>query len=167
MPQHTREELGRKLLYDIAIGKEAAAHKLIDEGAWLNVKDTDGGIALHKAAAAGRTGILNTLLARTSALDPKDDAGYTPLMYAARLGKTDAVASLLKAGASITARNAIGQSVLDLAKEGGDLRIISMIVDVDVEGRRKLADEWKDAAMHVDHQVTVSKPLQLKIGPKF
>jgi uncharacterized protein len=167
MPQLTREELGRKLLYDIATGDVDNALSLIDAGAWLTVKDGEGRVALHMAALCNHTDILNVLLTQVSDPDPKDDKGNTPLMDAATMGHSVIVSSLLGAGASITTRNADGKSALDFAKDSGYLDIISMIVDVQAEAQRKLAETWNTVATHVDHEVAVSKPLQLKAWPKL
>ncbi|MES2117282.1 MAG: ankyrin repeat domain-containing protein [Pseudomonadota bacterium] len=75
---------------------------LLGKGAAVN---QPGWTALHYAAAANSTDIINVLLERHAAIDAPSPSGLTPLMLAAREGQEAAVALLLERGADATLKD--------------------------------------------------------------
>jgi len=81
----------------------------------------DGSEAMTAAAAAGRTDIVEALLARRYPVDARDPQGLTPLLAAAVEGRTAAVERLAALGADATARDKDGRGIAELmqARRGG------------------------------------------------
>jgi uncharacterized protein len=75
---------------------QPAVLTLLGKGAAVN---QPGWTALHYAAAANSTDIINLLLERHAAIDAPSPSGLTPLMLAAREGQEAAVQLLLARGA--------------------------------------------------------------------
>jgi ankyrin repeat protein len=71
--------------------------------------------------------ISEALLQAGCDVNAADSNGFTPLMYAARYRRYSAVRLLLIGGANINAREKGGKTALDIAKTGGDQRIISLL----------------------------------------
>ncbi|KAG5680455.1 hypothetical protein PVAND_009963 [Polypedilum vanderplanki] len=71
----------------------------------VNKPDNEGNSALHFAAQAGQTDIVNMLLTKCKGIniDAKNNLGFTPLMKAALQGRTKTAKLLLFAGASAIA----------------------------------------------------------------
>jgi ankyrin repeat protein len=96
-------------------GATGSVRLLLERGA-----DPDHG-ALHAAAAAGRAGIVRTLLGAGAAVDRRDpDTGRTPLHAAVdsapRADAPEVVRVLLEAGADVEATTADGASALDISQ---------------------------------------------------
>lgn len=82
-------------------GDAEGIEELLDSGADLNFKDTDGRTALHVAACQGRPAVAEILLRKGAKVDPEDRWGSTPLADAIHY-KNDEVAKLLeKYGAKV------------------------------------------------------------------
>lgn len=67
----------------------AATQWLIDAGADVNQANDTGDTALHAAAAAGMTQLIQLLADRGASLDAKNQAGLTPLALTMPRGRTD------------------------------------------------------------------------------
>ncbi|GAB4820862.1 hypothetical protein N2152v2_007908 [Parachlorella kessleri] len=79
---------------------------LLDHGATASVRDEDGGVALHDAAAGGYTNICLMLLdADAACVNMRDDEGDTPLHNAARGGHEEVARLLVARGADATLKN--------------------------------------------------------------
>jgi ankyrin repeat protein len=85
----------------------------------LIARDADvnkpGWTPLHYAASAGKTAVLQLLLAHHAYIDAESPNGSTPLMMAAMYGSAETVRVLLAAGADSALRNSRGLSALDFA----------------------------------------------------
>ncbi|HSP92020.1 MAG TPA: ankyrin repeat domain-containing protein, partial [Vicinamibacterales bacterium] len=88
-------------------------------GVDLAARTERGGTLLHDAAGGGSVAIVGELLSRTFAVNDADRDGWTPLHNAAYMARLDVVKALIAAGASVDARNALGQSAWNLAREHG------------------------------------------------
>ena len=97
-----------------------AVRYLVESGANLNGRATEGFTALHLSAAHGRTENIRLLLRKGADVNVLSDKGWTPLLLATKRGQIGAVQVLRCAGA-LDGRNKDGQSPLDLAKERDDL----------------------------------------------
>ncbi len=80
--------------------------------------DGEGRGALHLAAQAGHSAIVQTLLDSGAGVDARDATQTTPLMLAAQGGHRDAIDALLESHADISARNGNGHDALRHAVEG-------------------------------------------------
>jgi len=89
---------------------------LLERGADLMAKDEKGRTALHLAAAAGRTKVVEFLLSRGAEIDARDSQGRTPLMLAASRGRKQTVKLLLDKGADPNAVDQEGNRPLELAR---------------------------------------------------
>ena len=69
---------------------------LLDRGADLNAKDSDGWTALIKASAGGHAEVVRVLLAKGADMSPTDSAGRSAWTYAA-LGRHEAIAEMFRA----------------------------------------------------------------------
>lgn len=73
---------------------------LLDLGADVSAKTTNGLTVLHIAADAGVYGLIERLVALGAGLDERDHLGQTPLYLAAAQGYRFTVRALLKSGAN-------------------------------------------------------------------
>ena len=92
---------------------------LLDLGAKVDRRDTQGRTSLHWAALTGEKQYLEFLLEKGADINAPDGEGDTPLHVAARHGREDIAALLLTHGADVSARNRKGQTPLMLAEEKG------------------------------------------------
>lgn len=118
-------------------------HRAIDNGhitlmnGLLNRDDVNPSIA----DATGRTPLLAAarhrsikmedvvvyLIAGGADVNRADNEGWTPLMGAASKGRAVAVTALIEAGADVHARNAVGKSALDYAREDGNGEVEALL----------------------------------------
>jgi ankyrin repeat protein len=166
MTVHSRDALGRKLLYDLSQGNMREAFNLLAQGAWLNVANGSGAVALHVAASMGETEMVAAIIDQGADVNRRDKAGSTALMYAAENGHAATVETLLRSGADFASRNNTEQSALDLAKAGNHFLVASILGDALSAQRQKTEEEWKYVPVEAGRDITVSKPIQFKLGPK-
>lgn len=95
------------------------AQALLDRGARIDTV-LRGACALHFAAKAGFTGVMEVLLANGAPVDARSEKGETPLFYALKAGpRADMVKSvelLLVHGADPTVEDKLGKSPLGIAR---------------------------------------------------
>ena len=100
-------------------GLDALFMRMAGMGVDLAPRSERGGTLLHDAAGGGSVAIVAELLARKFAVNDVDRDGWTPLHNAAYMARLDAVKALVSGGADIDARNVLGQSAWNLARENG------------------------------------------------
>ncbi|KAM0513230.1 hypothetical protein ACHAPE_008078 [Trichoderma viride] len=91
---------------------------LLDLGADVSAKTTNGLTVLHIAADAGINGLIERLAVLGAGLDERDHLGRTPLYLAAAQGYRYTVRALLKSGANARIRDQAGVSPLKRVSEG-------------------------------------------------
>ncbi|MFW2457490.1 ankyrin repeat domain-containing protein [Methyloversatilis discipulorum] len=107
-------------------GHQRAVEWLIERGASLNPPDKTWS-ALHYAAFAGKTRIVDLLLRNGAKLDARAPNLATPLMMAVREGNEGIVKALVDAGASTTAVSDRGENALAWALRYNRLKIATLV----------------------------------------
>ena len=109
---------------------------LLDNGADVNLRDKQGRIALHWAAAAGQKPIVEMLIARGSNVNARtdsigtekeEDSAWTPLHRACEKGHKDIAEILITNGANINAKTKRGKTALSLAKKNGHEQVVELL----------------------------------------
>jgi ankyrin repeat protein/tetratricopeptide (TPR) repeat protein len=93
----------------------------------LTWKDEKNRTALHVAAAAGATSVVEYLLGLHANMNSRDKAGLTPILAAAAKGRAEAVELFVSRGADINDRGGQSNTLLDLAEAAKDERTITML----------------------------------------
>ncbi len=88
------------LQFALLTGESAFAGALIDEGAELNIKNSQNLSALHLAAFLNNKDITEKLLKKGALIDLKGNAGYTPLHIASEMDHLSVAKMLLTGGAN-------------------------------------------------------------------
>lgn len=110
-----------------------AVEALLVKGAQVN---NDGWTALHYAAAAGETEIVELLVKKSAEVDATSPNMTTPLMMAAGSGNIYTVKALLDSGADLNLANEQGLTAIDFAKRGSHQDIFEGLMY-----RKKMAEK--------------------------
>ncbi len=103
--------------------------KQIESGANVNAVDQKTGYtALHTAAEAGNTEIMQGLLDHGADIEAKTFQGHTPLMLAAQAGQTEAVRMLLERNPSLDSTTTRTETALYFAAKSGFTEIVEMLL---------------------------------------
>lgn len=112
----------------IARGDDAAALKLIDEGADINEKDPGAGASpLHYAVMKGRLPMIKLLIARGADVGSRTRTGTTPLHTAVLYSRLEAARLLIDAGADVNAQSATGTTPLKLAEAANNAKMAELL----------------------------------------
>src|SRR6478735_1619224 len=87
------------LIWAVSEGYHDIAVTLIEAGADLNARNSDGNTALLRAACENRAELASVLIKVGAELDLQNNDGYSALILAERRGNTAVVDSLQAAGA--------------------------------------------------------------------
>ncbi|HEY1898735.1 MAG TPA: ankyrin repeat domain-containing protein [Steroidobacteraceae bacterium] len=112
----------------VQAGNDAAALKMIDAGADVNVPQGDGATALDWAAYRLDTSLIKVLLQHHADPNAMNSFGSAPLIEAIKANNVELVEMLLNAGAHADAPNADGQTALMLAARIGALPIAKLLL---------------------------------------
>ena len=96
-------------------GHSTSIEVLIQHGADVNIKNSNGNTALIQAADNGRLTSVDILLQHCADANIQNDSGYTALVYAANANHSDCVNMLLQNNADVNLKNSSGQTAYDLA----------------------------------------------------
>jgi ankyrin repeat protein len=128
--------------------------------------DHNAQIDLFKAAAMGRTGLIEAILKRDpSLIDSPDDQGRTALFHAARNNRLAAVKLLVERGADVNRSDAVGIAALHrtsqecsdeliqyLIDHGADAHLCCYVACGDEAGTRRMLARNPDAAHEIFYE---------------
>ena len=124
---------GRTPLHRAACnGHTTMVDMLLEKGANIEAKDTNGVTPLYWASHEGHTGTAEALLAKGADIEAKDNDGFTPLHRASFQGHTGTMTALLDSGADTSLKNKAGETAHDLAYEtvADDAALMTRLVPV-------------------------------------
>lgn len=98
--------------------------RLLDEGADVNVKRSDGNSALMLASYAGHFYTVRLLVEKGAEINAKNESGFTALMIAASASHADIVEFLIEKGADVNAKNNNGATALLCGSESGSIEVV-------------------------------------------
>ncbi|HXC59296.1 MAG TPA: ankyrin repeat domain-containing protein [Steroidobacteraceae bacterium] len=105
-----------------------AALKLIESGADVRAKLSDGTTALHYAAHAGNQELANRLINAGALVNARNDYGSTPMQEAAERGDAALIRALLKAGADANTANDEGETALMTVARTGNVEAAKLLI---------------------------------------
>jgi ankyrin repeat protein len=108
-------------------GLDRMAKRLVQAGAPVNARDSDGSTVLHLAVREESVGVVEVLLANGADLHAREMDGETALHIAAIGGNVDLVKLLLKAGARVNAVDHGGATALHEAAFMGFRRVARIL----------------------------------------
>jgi ankyrin repeat protein len=110
-------------------GDLPVVRRLLDLGASVHMLDGEPWSLLDAAVHNNRPELAQLFLERGADVNQVDKNGYTPLLLAASIdfGDTTMIELLIKAGARLDVRNPEGKTSLDLAREYGHTRFVSIL----------------------------------------
>lgn len=94
----------------------------------LNAKDGNGNSALHLAVQAGRTAIVNLLLADDADTNLQNNKRETPLHLAAALNNVEILARLIRHGTDVTLANHNGSTPIHIAARNGHTEVLRYLL---------------------------------------
>ncbi|KAI4215997.1 MAG: hypothetical protein LQ351_001493 [Letrouitia transgressa] len=126
-------------------GLQTILETLLEQGADISAKDSNGENALHKAAKGGHKAVVKVLLDRGANVMAEDKSGWTALHKAATSGSDEVVILLLRSGATISS-GVDGRTALHFAAEFGSEQIASALLgegaDVSATAVPDFGDTW-------------------------
>mmetsp|Transcript_43750 Transcript_43750/g.72710 ORF Transcript_43750/g.72710 Transcript_43750/m.72710 type:complete len:200 (+) Transcript_43750:32-631(+) len=140
LPVDTPGEDGDSALHiGCLYGQKAVVEECLRRGASVTARDEDSSTPLHDACAGGYYEIAKLLVDHGALVDAQDNDGESPLHLAAN-GGHGAVAEFLlthakqmdrnAAARMLFSKNALGQTPLDLAREGDDPTLVQRLQSV-------------------------------------
>ncbi|XP_028413368.1 2-5A-dependent ribonuclease-like [Dendronephthya gigantea] len=110
---------------------------LVEKGADVNGKDTDGCTALRSAVTEGKQEMVNYLVENHADINNKDTNGWTVLHYAVSEGTLGMVKYLVDHSADVNGKSAQGWTVMHYAVTEGTLEMVKYLVKhhADINGK--------------------------------
>ncbi len=128
--QSLPKSLNHDLLYAVQNGDTAAIQALLDKGADINGRNSNGNAALVLAALMNRLEVVKYLLNRGPNVNGIGQDGFTPLIAAAqddrRLPMTKV---LLDAGANLNVQDNYGETALERAANNGQTETVRLLLE--------------------------------------
>ena len=119
----------KELINAVTNGNIKLVNELIQAGANVNAKNSNGVTALMAASQDGHLDCIDILLSNGADVNAKDNRGRTALMFASFSGLTHKCMEMLLArGADVNAKNNTGITALMLACREGHISCIKMLV---------------------------------------
>ena len=140
---------GRTPLHRAACnGHTTMVDMLLEKGANIEAKDTNGVTPLYWASHEGHTGTAEALLAKGADIEAKGNDGWTPLCRASHGGHTGTAEALLAKGADIEAKDNDGFTPLHRASFQGHTGTMTALLDsgADTSLKNKAGETAHDLA---------------------
>ncbi len=93
------------------------AKDYVKRGKKLDIRGSNGGTALHIAAAKSFMRLADFLLDHSVDVNLRDNDGHSPIFFAVRTGSIEMVELLIKRGADLHVKNKFDITLLDIAKD--------------------------------------------------
>jgi ankyrin repeat protein len=152
---HTEKEYGRTALHAVTLlGCESIASMLIDEGAGVNLQDSEGCTALHMAIVGNHPELVNRLLNKGARTDIQDDDEWTALHFVARFSDKEIATKVLSKGARdvINVKDKHGWIALHVAsRQGNEVVVKALLGDEMIRSRLEInaKDNDDNTALHL------------------
>jgi ankyrin repeat protein len=143
-------------LFVATMSSDSDALALIEQGAVLNMANSEGVTTLMSAAAEGSTKIVEAMLksGRDVALNAQDHHGWTALMTAVHRDQPAVVRLLLEAGADMSVKDKMGRDVFFYGRENGAAHALLL--------RAIVTKEFARDATPTENPAVPARPLKLK-----
>lgn len=134
----------------------SAVRTLVEQGADVNVPESDGTTALHWAAYWDDGASVDMLLRAGARVNAANDLGVTPLWAACENGSAATAHRLLQVGASPNAALVSGETLLMTAARTGSAEVVRLLLAnaADVNGKERARGQtalmWAVAQKHPD-----------------
>ena len=102
---------------------------LLEAGANVNARDTNGNTALAIAVRNGHVGVIQLLLDHDADINAKNNNGNTVLIEESSFGHLETIKLLLENGVDINAKNKKGETALIEAAKHGRVKIASYLLE--------------------------------------
>mmetsp|Transcript_9721 Transcript_9721/g.41684 ORF Transcript_9721/g.41684 Transcript_9721/m.41684 type:complete len:251 (-) Transcript_9721:408-1160(-) len=138
------EKVARILLDKLAIDSgDAAVRKLVRAGTSSNIT------ALHYAAGRGNVMLIQMLAQAEAKINAGDKYGNTPLFRAVGKNHNEAASLLISLGADVERENKAGDTVMHIACENGNDRIVRQLIDLNGMELLEVQNEDKKTPLDV------------------
>jgi len=118
----------KPLILAVEFGKENLVRALLDEGADIETKDSQGTTPLIKAAEASRKEETKILLWKKANINATNNKGETPLIAAIKSGSEEIASLLLASGVDMECKDHDGETPLMIAAKMGLLDVVKEMV---------------------------------------
>ena len=123
----TQRELSAELFEAVHLGYMPIVVDLVSRGANVNYINGRRETPMHGAASRGHLHIVKYLRARGAHLNPRTVENWIPLHHAFRFGHEHVANYLLANRAPLYFRTRTGQTVFDIAKSTGNVRMMNLL----------------------------------------
>ena len=110
-------------------GHEAVVRLLLENGAGVDVKSSNGRTALNEAAAGGHEAVVRLLLENGAGVNVRDRSGRVALHWMAASGHEAVVRLLLENGAGVDVQGNDGATALYRAAENGYEAVVQLLLE--------------------------------------
>jgi len=128
-PDDFKKCFSTPLILATRLGQLESIKCLVDDGADINLQDSDGKTALHYAASDEHSDVMKELLDNKADVNSRDKNGSTPLHYAAGNGHLIAVKTCLKYGADVNMVDNDNTTALHSASSHGHSDVMKELLD--------------------------------------
>ena len=139
------EQLADELTATAAHGHIDTTRSLLEAGVEVDLFDSSGATALHRAADHGRTQMVQFLLERGADKDRVDMYGNTALIRASHQARIETASLLLEAGADKDFANIAGVTALSVASDRGHVGMVRRLLAAGAD--RNLANRRSETAL--------------------